>query len=385
MKPRTTPFSITDGVLDAGEEQLVSFFLQHLAKVYRLDSPKSDYLFTPISAGLSDSTKIIVQSDSIYPYFIKIGSNYNISKEVTKHNTASSNLPPLYLAPFETLISSESKKYHTKQTEGLSLVSYRYITGGIKGKSPKTLLKSFKYIDKYKMIELIDEIFQVVFKDLHSFHDKSFIKKFDYHIHDSTVFDELSNATVSRMVNRYNILAENAKRFNLPHGMVHGDIHCENIIVNKKYTPIIIDFEMLRTNGCLLNDFAEFEVALLVAALDSDVDKYGPFSRNCYQSENILNLFGVDKFSRCVRSIRSNLCHFIFGQDKFDFKIEQISYTYLMLILRYLCSYSWVSIKSMEERRSLVVVGVLSIIFDQIFDFVSKIEIDKIPPSSTDT
>lgn len=370
MKFRTTPFSMADGIFSDGEEQLVKFFLQHLARVYRIDLSETEFLFEPISSGLSSSAKIIAQSEQIYPYFLKIGENFIINKEVSKYNLASSNLPPLYLAPIETVISSDSKKYLTSKTKGLSLVAFKYITGGIKGAKPDTLFKSFEKIDKYKMIELIDEIFQIVFQDLHSFHSKSYMSEFKHLIHKEHVFDELNNATVSSMVHRYNMLADQAPQYELPHGIVHGDLHCENIIVNSKFTPIIIDFEMLRKSGCLLNDYAEFEIALLVAALDCDVDKYGPCARSCYNSINILELFGIDKFSRCVRSIRSNLCNPIFNNARFkdkNIKIDQVSHTYACLLLRYLCSYAWVSIKTMEERRSLIVVGVLSQIFDQLY------------------
>ena len=126
---------------------------------------------------------------------------------------------------------------------------------------------------------------------MHSFSNNVNQKAFQHFRHDRAVFDSIANKRLSEMVVQYNDFILGAPCPNLPHGMVHGDLHCENIIVNKKLSPIIIDFEMMRPEGCLLNDFAEFEVALIVAALDSSADLYAPVVRAIYARSNIFEVF----------------------------------------------------------------------------------------------
>jgi hypothetical protein len=152
--------------------------------------------------------------------------------------------------------------------------------------------------------------------------------------------------------------------------MIHGDLHCENIILNKRNMPLIIDFEMMKMDGCLINDFAEFEIALVVAALDADVELYGPSIRGCYGSMSMFEVFGVDKIIRAIRTIRANLAHNLFNLAKIPASrqfLDELDYAYKVTLLRYICSYTWFAAQSMSERRSLVVVGVLTTIFDQLY------------------
>jgi hypothetical protein len=50
--------------------------------------------------------------------------------------------------------------------------------------------------------------------------------------------------------------------------------------------------------------------------------------------------------------------------------VSELDYTYRLVLLRYICSYAWVSLQSMNEKRSLVVVGVLATIFDGIYSSI---------------
>jgi len=404
MKNRTGAFSLNDGVLDEGEKELVGHFLQQLVRRYKIDLSENEFQFLPVGAGLSKSSKIITQCEDVYPYFLKISDIPSINSEVSNYNRASSKIPPLYIPPIEMVISGDNKKYKSENTKNIALVAFKYITGSKKGDSPRTLFDSFGLIDQYRMIELIDELFQTVLGDMHAFtkhvggpkfferetqpeffvtrdyvspsNNPFGIMSFQHYNHNVGLFQELGDDTINSMVERYNHFQSSALSFEMPHGMVHGDLHCENVIVNKKLSPILIDFEMLRKDGCILNDYAEFEVAMLVAALDHDVVEFGPCARTCYDNEDLFSFFGIDKFSRCVRSIRSNLGHRLFnlcGMEVSRQKINSLTYLYYILLLRYLCSYSWVSVKSFDEKRSLVVVGVLNQIFNQVLDSANQL------------
>lgn len=360
-------FYLNDGYLNNSEVELLSHFAKHVARRYRAKPEEIEFKFRAIQIGMSSTTKLVAHSRDIYPYFIKIGSTALINKEVSNFNRASARIPPLYIPPLETVIDGDVPKYRSDITSGTALVAYRYISGRNKGKSPISLLSAFPDIGKYRMIELIDEIFSVVLKDMHSFSDHVNQREFQHFKHDEEVFSEISNKRLSEMVRQYNNFVEGAPSPKLPHGMVHGDLHCENVIVNKRLSPIIIDFEMMRPEGCLLNDFAEFEVALIVAALGANTDTYAPVVRAIFKRKDIFEVFGTDKLSRCIRSIRANLADMLFREAKLSDSsknIKSIQKVYNCLLLRYLCSYSFVAKKSLSEQNSLVVFAVLEELFD---------------------
>lgn len=362
-------FYLSDSVLSVGQTELLRFFLEHVARSYRVDLAAAEFKFKRISIGMSPTTKLVAYSNDIYPYFIKIGEIQAIRTEVSNYNRASARIPPLYLPPLETVIDSEIKKYKTENNKGLALVAYRYISGKNKGKSPETLLDAFPRISTYEAIELIDEIFQVIFRDFHKFSKETTLEKFEHFRHDASLFDALGDERISQMVRAYNNSLRGASRPMLPHGMVHGDLHAENLIINNRLNPVVIDFEMMRRQGCLINDFVELEVAILMAAIDSDVDSFGPTSRICYNSNRIFYNFGVDKFSRCVRAIRANLGFLLFCDgplEPTDKVIRDVEKVYRHLLLRYLCSYAYVARKSMPESRSHNVLGVITQIFKSV-------------------
>lgn len=361
-------FFLNDGVLSDAEVELLKHFIRHVSRRYRLKHDDVEFKFRAIQIGMSSTTKLVAHSREIYPYFIKIGDNALVNKEVSNYNRASARVPPLYLPPLEQVIDGDVPKYHSDVTAGNALVAYRYISGRNKGKPPISLFSAFPEIGKYRMIELIDEVFGVVLKDLHAFSNHSNQKKFQHFSHDGTIFDAIENKRLSEMVAQYNELVETAPRPELPHGMVHGDLHCENIIVNKKLSPIVIDFEMMRREGCLLNDFAEFEVAIIVAALDSDTDRYASIVREAYSRSSMFEVFGTDKLSRCIRSIRSNLADMLFREANLKHcqeSLQDIQQVYNCLLLRYLCSYAYVAKKSLSEQRGLLVFAVLEDLFDR--------------------
>ncbi len=360
-------FYLNDGHLSDAEVDLIGHFIRYVARRYQINPEDIEFKFRAITIGMSATTKLIAHARNIYPYFIKIGDKNLIKKETSHHNMASARIPPLYVPPLETVIDGDIAKYKTEASAGSALVAYRYISGRNKGQLPVSLMDAFPDIGKYRMIELIDELFGVVLSDFHAFADAPVLKPFEHLIHNKKRFAELKIKRLNTMITKYNKLAENGSCPLLPHGMVHGDLHCENVIVNRKLSPIIIDFEMMRQQGCLLNDFAEFEVALIVAALESNTDFYGPVAEMIYSRKNMFEVFGVDKLSRCVRSIRANLADMIFRESGFHQSpsaMHEIEGVYNSLLLRYLCSYSYVAKKSLSKERGTIVFSGLEELFE---------------------
>jgi Ternary complex associated domain 9 len=379
MKKRHQKFTLADKVLEPFEQDLVQQFLRHLGRKYQLDLSDSDFTFQWIGMGLSQSTKLLALSDQTYPYFLKIADNTSIRIESSNFAKATARIPPLHLPPLESVLSSEDPLIHNHLNDGYSLLAMPFLTDSSKGQPPTSLFEAFGKLTTYEMVEIIDEIFQVVFRDFHSFHKlpPGNMKPFTPRLHNVETFSTLGRVTLSSMVERYNQLAKTCAKPDLPHGILHGDLHCENIILNKRNMPLIIDFEMMKMDGCLINDFAEFEVALVVAALDADVELYGPTIRGCYSGASMFELFGIDKIIRAIRSIRANLAHNLFNLAHIaatrDF-LADLDYVYKINLLRYICSYTWFAVQSMNERRSLVVVGVLTTIFDQLYATIKKPE-----------
>jgi thiamine kinase-like enzyme len=372
MKKRHQKFSLADKVLEPHEQDLVHQFLRHLSVKYQFDLSHSEFTFQWIGMGLSQSTKLLALSETTYPYFLKIADNTSIRIEGSNLAKASARIPPLHLPPLETVLSSEDPLIRNHLNDGYSLLAVPFLTDSSKGQAPTSLFEAFKRLTTYEMVEIIDEIFQVVFRDFHAFHklQPANFKPYAPRLHNVEIFNTLGRVTLSGMVERYNQLASSCAKPDLPYGMLHGDLHCENIILNKRNMPLIIDFEMMKMDACLINDFAEFEIALVVAALDADVELYGPTIRGCYGDAGMFELFGIDKIVRTIRSIRANLAHNLFNLAKIPATrkfLDDLDYVYKISLLRYLCSYTWFAVQSMNERRSLVVVGVLTTIFDQLY------------------
>ncbi len=381
LRSRTTAFGLSDGSWEPHERALVEHFIRSLAKRYQFDLTEQEFLFRRIGIGLSKSIKLLVTSQDVYPYFIKIAETEAINKEVSNFNRASARIPPLHVPPVEIVISSENTKYKSIETDGYALVAFRYISGSAKGHAPVSLAARLPELGIYKTIEVIDELFQDVLRDLHAF-AKPEMLLFEPLMHDDEVkevFFSQRNGVLSSMVQRYNRLAQACRNssitMSLPHGHVHGDLHCENIILSGKHTPILIDFEMVRPKGCLLNDFAEFEIAMLMALVDGDVEKAYASIEKCYRGWNVFSFFGVDQISRSIRAVRSNLGHGLFnlcGLSDDERSMRSVSEVYMTLIMRYICSYSWVALRSLPKQKSLVIVAVLSMVFDQVYDEFAK-------------
>jgi hypothetical protein len=371
MKKRHQKFSLADRALEPHEQDLVQRFLYYLSDKNGIDLRESEFSFQWIGMGLSQSTKLLALADSFYPFFLKISDNASIQRESSNFAKATARIPPLHLPPRETLISSESPAIKNEVNDGYSLLAVPFLTDSSKGQAPTSLFEAFPRLTTYQLVEVIDEIFQVVFRDFHSFHKLSpaNFRPMEPRLHNLELFKSVDRVTLTSMVERYNHLAATCARPSLPHGILHGDLHCENIILNKRNMPLIIDFEMMNMDGCLINDFAEFEVALVVAALDADVELFGPSIRSCYGSASMFELFGIDKIVRAIRAIRANLAHNLFNLAKIPATrqiLDDLDYAYKIALLRYICSYTWFAVQSMSERRSLVVVGVLMTIFEQL-------------------
>jgi Ternary complex associated domain 9 len=372
MKKRHQKFSLADRVLEPHEQDLVQRFLHYLSDKNGIDLRESEFSFQWIGMGLSQSTKLLALADSFYPFFLKISDNASIQRESSNFTKATARIPPLHLPPRETLISSESPAIKNDVNDGYSLLAVPFLTDSSKGQPPTSLFEAFPRLTTYQLVEVIDEIFQVVFRDFHSFHKlvPANFRPMEPRLHNVELFKTLDRVTLTAMVERYNQLASTCDRPSLPHGVQHGDLHCENIILNKRNMPLIIDFEMMKMDACLINDFAEFEIALVVAALDADVELYGPTIRGCYGSTSMFEVFGIDKIVRAIRTIRANLAHNLFNLAKVPAtrqNLDELDYAYKIMLLRYICSYTWFAAQSMSERRSLVVVGVLTTIFDQLY------------------
>ncbi len=372
MKKRHQKFSLADRVLEPHEQDLVQRFLHYLSDKNGIDLRESEFSFQWIGMGLSQSTKLLALADDFYPFFLKISDNASIQRESSNFTKATARIPPLHLPPRETLISSESPAIKTEVNDGYSLLAVPFLTDSSKGQAPTSLFEAFPRLTTYQLVEVIDEIFQVVFRDFHSFHKlkPGNFRPVQPRLHNVDIFKTLDRVTLTTMVERYNLLAASCAKPSLPHGIVHGDLHCENIILNKRNMPLIIDFEMMKMDDCLINDFAEFEIALVVAALDADVELYGPTIRSCYSSASLFEVFGIDKIVRAVCTIRANLAHNLFNLAKIPATrafLGDLDYIYKITLLRYICSYTWFAAQSMNERRSLVVVGVLTTIFDQLY------------------
>ena len=340
-------FSIDNGNFSSEEIELLNLFFNFISRNYKIKITAKEVKYKRVEIGLSPVLKLFTKTNSLYPFFLKIGHDNEIQKESRNYGKARHKMPPLSMPPLETFISYNKLKDKELIKSKTSLIAFRSITGRDKLESPRSLFDEYNNINQYKIIEIIDEIFQVTLRDLHGFGDNPVFKEIEYAIHDLELFSRKKFQITTDMVIKYNNLAEIASLSPkiMPHGFVHGDLHCNNILLGRSNMPVIIDFAMLREEGCLLCDYAELEVAILVTALASNFQETANSARNCYKGMELYDHYGVDKFSRCVRVLRSNLLHSVFSvcSKKNDIEHSDVSFVYQMLLLRYLCSYSWVS------------------------------------------
>lgn len=359
-------FDFHDDQLSDEQRSLLRDFFSHLAKKYKMEISEDKVKFKESRIGLSPVKKIFVITDDFFPFFIKMGDASEIQRESRNYGKAKFRMPPLSIPPHETYISN---------TSGIALIAFQSITGKSKHDVPGSLFNTYHLLSQYDLIEIIDEIYQVALSELHGFERGPILKEIEYVEHDIALFSRQAYKTTSEMVLKYNKLVSKAYSPLMPHGHVHGDLHCNNILLGRGNVPVIIDFAMLREEGCLLCDFAELEISILVTSLFSDFSETVNHARSCYRGESLFDNFGVNKFSRCVRVIRSNLFHSFYESCAGckEVELEDVTYVYQMLLLRYLCSYSWVVHETMEELQRRAITNFLSELFLSIHARTAKL------------
>ena len=362
-------FRPDDASLNVSEKELLRLFVERVRRKYTVSSELEDIRFQRIKLGFSPVTKLFSRSKYVFPYFIKLGDANEIERESRNYGIASQRIPPLNVPPLETYLQGTRLG---KEHSSTSLIAFRYITGSDRTLPPLSLFYGYEEMSKYELVEVIDEIFQNVLRELHSFHTKKEILITKHLIHKIANFQNSEYPILLNLVKKYNHVARNARRLKFPHGKIHGDLHLENILLGRKASPVIIDFGMMYDRGCLIRDFAEFEVAMLVAALFNDFERTSIFAKMFYSSGGFLNNHGVDRFSRAAQTVRANLHVLSRSAPGYLLDITKLSYLYDIHLMRYICSYLLIVVETLGEEKKHAIVGYMTQIFETLHARVTK-------------
>lgn len=359
---------LSDLELDRASVKLLEHFVEIQRKVHRIPNLMSTVRVKPIDTGLSATARLFLKSKHTFPFFIKIGSSSDIQVEYKKHNLAQRMLPAQHFA--ERVYFGSGNKINRTDPDllGRSIVAFRYITAGRKDSSPEMLHDAYRHLSKTEMIEVVNDLFQVIFHDFHGFAtDRCGPLEVDYLVRDEAHFKSSQIQTVIDMFRRYNDMVERAVRYPVPHGRVHGDLHLRNVLLGRRNTPVIIDFAMTRDRACLLTDFAEFEVALLLAALEAEFDEAVRSFQGCYISADIRVVEGATKLNSSIRELRAVLFDLIANSNGGgQSNREELSYVYSMFLLRYFCSYGLMAEKTLKAEKAFAVVEVMRRAFEAV-------------------
>lgn len=362
--------SLNEFVKDEKEKELIYNFFVHVRDTYNNTLRFSSLRFAPVTVGMSRVNKLFMYSDTIYPYFLKVGKNKNISREDSKYGHAARKIPALSIPPKETIIRNKSGE--------LALIAFRYVTGNSKIEAPETLFSMYKKMPVYRMITVVDELFQIVLSDYHSFSTSEIEQKNIPDI-DISIINGINNISVlDRMIKNYNDLVNKTSFLFMPCGLIHGDLHCENILVGRYFNPIVLDFEMALDKECLFRDFAEFEIAMLFAAACTDFDNTESAAEAFYSQTNILQICDVDKFTTLLQRIRANLIASVKKKENISRRsmvLEDLNIAYSIYLMRYICLYCRVAALNTtgSTRRTLIS------FFEQIFEELRRNTIKSFP------
>jgi len=341
------PFRIDGSKLKPAHNNLLSRFLDHVTKSYDLSEAREDFLMQEISIGISRTDKLFVQSKNSYPFFLKVGDAKNIKREDSKYGQAARKIPALSIPPKEIFIEDKEND--------CALIAFRYVTGSNRGDNPTSLFYHYVSMDTYSLLSLIDDLFTFVLSDFHSFRNAKY-ESHEIPALDVEIFRENADSRIDDMVEKYNKIVAKIPEIRVPLGSIHGDLHTENILVGRYNNPILIDFEMAVQDNCLLRDYAEFEVALLLAAATTSYDEADEQANKIYNNRFVFGINGISKLASSTARIRANLFDQLSGFSVAkEVSIEAIfhdaSLCYRVYILRYLCFY--VRIANMNQKGGL--------------------------------
>lgn len=342
------------------EKELIDCFIEFLRTNYSAELKSSEIRLSVVKSGMSRVKKLFLYADRIYPYFIKIGDIKNISREDSKYGHAARRIPALSIPPKEHLLRDSTGKY--------GLIAFRYITGSKKNDPPLTLLSAYREMPIHRFITLIDELYQNVLVEYHNFADAS-IGKLPVPTINKELFSLVNNNEISIMLEKYESLRLQADQLCLPIGTIHGDLHCENILIGRYYNPIVLDFEMSLEGACLLRDFAEYEIALFYAGAVSQFDETEQSAQVYYQSDSIFLATGVDKFQTTIQRVRANMSNSIMlmknGSDEI---IEDIEVSYRLYLMRYIILYGRIAQLSLTSYQRRSVISLFADVFRAVFE-----------------
>ncbi|HTV70599.1 MAG TPA: phosphotransferase [Rhizobiaceae bacterium] len=318
---------------------------------------------TRISIGISRSDKLFVQSKTSYPYFVKIGEAKNIKREDSKYGQAARKIPALSIPPKEILLEDK--------INNVALISFRYVTGSHRQDNPASLFYHYQSMDVYDVMSLIDDLFHAVLHDFHSFRTAKYESHEVPSLDESIFKNDRRDESLNKMVEKYNNFVSRDLRYISAIGPIHGDLHTENILVGRYDNPILIDFEMSLQDNCLLKDFAEFEIALLLAVATTSFDEIEDEVSAFYKNRLIFGLGGIGKFPSSASRIRANLCESLSEMCRargLDMPgvFREAAIVYRIYLLRYLCFYARIA---NLNQTGMIRRGIISL-FEDVFNIL---------------
>jgi serine/threonine protein kinase len=251
--------------------------------------------YLPLARGLSSATKVILKPESLFPLIVKIDAASAIETEYQGDRLIRDRVPPLSVPPFEGV-------YYEGERGG---IVYRYITGGRVRELARRLDRAIPELKTYEILKIVDDIFDVILKKCHWLDGKYTIEPI--RLPEIRSGDLAKDGQWEEMLKTYDTIRKAVESYRAPHGIVHGDLHAQNVLLTRDDAPVLVDFARAARARCQYIDFAKFDAALQFQVDGSVAEELWRIEELVYGGTQLVIPHSNAKLASCIHGIRSNL------------------------------------------------------------------------------
>ncbi|MDQ6949923.1 MAG: aminoglycoside phosphotransferase family protein [Actinomycetota bacterium] len=240
------------GALHSDQRELLDGLISHLQL-----RPGSVGI-AAISRGRSIAQKVVIKPSGLFPLLVKLDTSDRIQTELHGDRIIRLRVPS---------VSIPDPVWH--ETRGATgILAYRYVTHGRLVERAQRLDVWASTVPKHQLLRLLDRLYESVLKKMHWQDGRTTAQEItppgiDQPIHGSLqrsikmAYDAHVQRTVGGSVLR------------CPVGIVHGDLHAKNVLVDSGGAPILIDFDRVSYGQPIVLDYVKMDVFLPLSACTS--------------------------------------------------------------------------------------------------------------------
>lgn len=255
-----------------------------------------NFYYLQINRGLSKAKKIAAKPHNLYPLLIKLSTVEDISDEYGGYKKL------LFRVNTSNLLRCEGIAYHG----AIGGIAYHYVTRGrVRDTYDRldVIPKDGAKEESDRVNKIINNVLDSALKKSHFSHGlPKDIRPVKMHMEDTRIFTDhfFTEKEKIELLAVYNRIISNALNIMAPFGTVHGDLHPKNILVGMNDTPILIDYNYVRSGECIFTDYAKLEVYMLTMFPQNVTTSF--FDRNLFERQYSSDPLILPRSERCFLS-----------------------------------------------------------------------------------